>query len=481
MSRVLVTHNYHLALDPREAALARPYPPLGTLVAAANARQQGHDVSVYDPTLDGGPRAFARALEGHDTVAIVADDHSVPQKQCLSSMRRAAFGMIAQAREHGARVLCSGPDASDSPDAYLQAGAQSTVSGEVCEALVEWLNGEDAIQGVHGEQGAGGRRSVIEELGRLPSPAWDLCDLEPYARTWRQHHGTWELNIWTARGCPYRCNWCSKPTWGRTYNVRSPQAVAADIAHVREHYGPDRIWFTDDIFAIRPGWLREFRSALDAPIPYRCLNRVDLVRDGSYTDDLAATGCDEVWVGAESGSDRILAAMDKETTVEEIRAATQVLRSREIRVGFFLQLGYPGESLRDVMSTVRLVQELGPDQIGVSVSYPLPGTPFHDYVSASMKTTNWQASMDNAPLYEAPYSADFYGAAKEVLRSTCSARHAPQALARLVTQPSRRNARSLAGSLYHATRLPWVHGQMVRFARQNPYAVPLTWSETTGR
>ena len=81
MSRILVTHNYHLALDPREAALARPYPPLGTLVAAAYARQQGHEVSVYDPTLDGGPRAFARALEGHDNVAIVADDHSVPQKQ----------------------------------------------------------------------------------------------------------------------------------------------------------------------------------------------------------------------------------------------------------------------------------------------------------------------------------------------------------------------------------------------------------------
>lgn len=477
--RVLVTHPYILRLDHREAALGRPYPPLGTLQAAASLRADGHDVTVLDPMFSSTDTPLDEALAtGHwDLIAVVPDDHSVQIKQCLDQNRSVAHEMLRAAQRHGIPAVISGPDASDHPEVYLSAGARAVFRGEVVAALVEWASGAAAVSGVVGERGADdGHRAVISALDALPDPAWDLCDLTPYARMWRERHGRWEINVWTARGCPYRCNWCAKPVWGRSYHVRSAERVAAEIRMLQDTHAPDRIWFTDDIFALRPSWLKAFRAALGSrPLPYRCLSRVDLLRDPDYVADLAATGCDQVWVGAESGSDRILSAMDKDCTVGDIRRATGLMREHQIRIGFFLQLGYPGEGLEEVRSTVRLIEELRPDEIGVSVSYPMPGTAFFEHVSASMQSSNWSSSMDNIPLFEAPFPAPFYSAAKEVLRSTHSAGFAGPALRAFARAPSQQSARRVVGALYHRARLPLVRARMERLARPNAAAVPLSW------
>ncbi len=316
----------------------------------------------------------------------------------------------------------------------------------------------------------------MTDLDALPDPAWELCDLAPYAAMWRERHGHWELNLWTARGCPYRCNWCAKPIWGRSYHVRAPERVAAELHWLMDTHHPDRIWFTDDIFALQPDWLRRFRAALGGKtLPYRCLSRVDLMREAAYVSDLAATGCARVWVGAESGSDEVLAAMDKDCTVQDIRQAAALLRSHGISMGFFLQLGYPGETLADVQSTVALVAAVRPDEIGVSVSYPMPGTALYERVSSSMTATAWAGSMDNATLFEAPFGEDFYAAAKEVLRSTHSASWLAPSLRGLLRAPSRRAARRLAGALFHTARLPLAQARMRRRAIANTNAVPRTW------
>lgn len=414
-------------------------------MSVAAARAAGHEVVVYDPTFTHEVDTFAEALAGHrpDRVAILADPHAVPQKMCLTVTRDATMRMIGLARAAGARVLVAGPDASDRPALYQAAGADTVVVGEHDRAFLEWA-ADPRPRGVLP------RARPLTDLSGLPFPAWDAVDLPRYRDTWRARHGAWELNVSTARGCPYRCNWCAKPTWGRTYHARPADRVAAEVRALRETWAVDRVWFTDDIFAIHPGWLREYRLALgDTPVPYRCLTRADLVRDGAYVDDLAASGCVEVWLGAESGSDRVLAAMDKDCTVAELHEASRRLRAAGIRRGFFLQLGYPGETYQDVLATLGLVRELEPEELGISVAYPLPGTPFYERVAARLTATSWSTAMDNTLLFEADHPQAFYDAAREVLRAEHALRTAPA-----------RGLRGAAGAAWHAGRWPWHRARM---------------------
>ncbi len=459
MAAILIAHNYHLPLDPRENAAQKPYPPLGTLVSAAAARAAGHDVAVYDPMFCRDVNTFEEALRGHrpHKVAILADPHAIAQKMCTVTMREAAFTMIRAARAGGAEVLVAGPDASDRPQPYQTAGANVVAVGEHDAAFLAWAAGAPDDRGR-----ILSRQTQASDLSSLPFPAWDLVDMPAYASRWRQKHGAWEVNVSTARGCPYRCNWCAKPTWGRSYRVRSVVSVVAEIAALRARWAPDRIWFTDDIFAIKPVWLREFRNAVEAdPLPYRCLTRVDLLRDEQYVEDLARSGCREVWLGAESGSQAVLDAMDKDCTVAEIERASALLKAHNIRQGFFLQLGYPGETYADVLATAAMVRRLAPDEIGVSVSYPLPGTVFYDRVRSQLTTTNWSEAMENTVLYDAPYRQAFYDVARELLRSE-------HATMNFRWEATRKGVRRAAGAAYHLARWPILRGRLSLASQSAP-------------
>ena len=419
---ILLAHGYHLPLDPKENALNKPFPPLGTLVAAGLLRREELEFSFYDPAFCPDPATFTEALRGHRParVALIADPHAIPQKQCTTRQRDAALSMIRQAKEYGkaqgreTEVFVAGPDATDHPDLYLQAGADHVAAGEHEPALLDWARGLPLPALIP-------RRPIIKDLDGLPAPAWDLVDLRAYADRWRRAHGLWELNFSTARGCPYRCNWCAKPTWGRGYQARSPGSVVQELRDIQARYAPDRFWFTDDIFAVRPGWLREFRRILAAtpgpPLRFRCQHRADLLQDPATVADLAASGCVEVWLGAESGSDRVLKAMDKDGTVEEIRTASRLLRQAGVRRGLFLQLGYPGERPEDVAATVRMVRELRPEEIGVSVSYPLPGTVFYERTKHRLQDANWSESMENRLLFRSDLPQSFYDHARALLRA----------------------------------------------------------------
>ncbi len=437
MAELLLAHSLHLGLDPRGAADRSPHPPLGLLVTAAELLRQGLDVAVYDGTF-GRVEDFAAALAGHRPrrVAILADPHNISQKMCLTVWREAAQRMIGMAHDVGATVLVAGPDVTDHPAQYAREGV-TVVIGEHDTAVEAWARGEAPPPG----------RTTRPALTGLPFPAWDRVDMEAYAAMWRAAHGHWELNVSTARGCPFRCNWCAKPTWGRRYTVRPAEEVWAEIDEARRRYRPDRIWFTDDIFGVHKDWLARFADlASPNPLPFRCQSRADLLGDAHVVRDLARAGAAEVWLGAESGSDSVLLAMDKDGTVAEIREAARLLREHGIRTGLFLQLGYPGESVEDVLSTVRLVRELRPDGIGVSVSYPLPGTAFFDRVvgpnAADAADARWSGSMENRLLFSSPYPQGFYDAAREVLR-------AEHAVARFMTRPTLRGA----------ARLPWHLGR----------------------
>ena len=144
-----------------------------------------------------------------------------------------------------------------------------------------------------------------------------------YRQLWRERHGYYSMNMVTTRGCPYHCNWCAKPIWGQRYNSRSPENVAAELLWLKTTYQPDHIWFADDILGLKPGWLERFAAAVHATcaaVPFKCLSRADLVTE-PVAAALVEAGCQTVWIGAESGSQKILDAMEKGDVVADIYLA----------------------------------------------------------------------------------------------------------------------------------------------------------------
>jgi anaerobic magnesium-protoporphyrin IX monomethyl ester cyclase len=436
MLSILVCHSYFLRLDQKQIERAKPYPPLATLQVVSLLREAGHQVSFFDAMLADGIEEFHQLLasQSPQLVLFYEDNFNFLSKMCLATMRRAACEMIGSARRGNARVIAAGPDVSDAPGPYLRAGADLALVGEGLSTLLELLprldaqlniNSEDLVRGLSGIASlAGGKLikasgtkglALAQDAGVA---AWDLVDVERYRSVWMKAHGYFSLNMAASRGCSFRCTWCSKPIWGNQYLQRNPLEVAAEMAYLKRAFNPDHIWFADDIFGFRVDWVTQFAAATrsaGAQIPFNIQTRADLISERMALA-LRDAGCTEAWIGAESGSQKILDAMNKGTTVGEILTARARLKSVGIRVGFFIQLGYIGEQLEDILVTRDLLTTAKPDEIGVSVSYPLPGTKFYELVKAQLRAkTHWQESNDLDMMFQGTYTSDFYRAVRNLL------------------------------------------------------------------
>lgn len=425
--KILLTHSNHVFYDAKQSQKMQPYSPLQTLLAAAVLRSAGLRVEVCDVTLANPEEKLKSAIQrlAPCLVVVCEDDFNFLSKMCLSRNRQLAAWTALAAHEHGCLTAVHGSDSTDHVDHYLDAGFDYVLIGEVEETLRQLATGREpeSIAGLAYRSESRTQRTIARpiqtDLDTLPSPAWDLIDLEAYRNAWVRQHGYFSMNLVASRGCPYRCNWCAKPTYGDNYHVRSPRAVAQEMSFIKKQYAPDHIWFADDVFALSARWTREFASAvqeLDAAVPFKMQSRCDLMTRETVTD-LKRAGCASVWMGAESGSQRILNAMEKGIRVEQIYQARQNLRSHGIQVGWFLQFGYPGEGWEDIESTIRMVRGTQPDDIGVSVSYPLPGTKFYQLVSSKLGSkTNWSESGDLTMMFRGSFSTSLY-------RSLASALH----------------------------------------------------------
>ena len=441
--RILFGQAYHLNRDPKLYRAMQPFPPLGALYAAAVARSLGHIVRIHDSMLSMsiGEWAAAVQINDPDVVVLYEDNFNYLTKMCLSSMRDAGIAMIRIAKRRGASVLVCSSDSSDEPEPYLRAGADCVLTGEGEDTLADVLRLIGGSSDVDAVAIPGlaylddddrlvrtGSRPVIRHVDDLPLPAWDLIDLGRYREIWTRRHGRFALNMVTTRGCPYHCNWCAKPIWGQRYNARSPEEVVRELAVLNQRTGVDYIWFMDDIFGLKPRWIRRFADALEQArleIRFKCLSRPDLLLREGEIDALARAGCDVVWMGAESGSQDVLDAMEKGTTVDMIESACAQLRRHGIRVGMFIQFGYPGETRADIRATLQMLRRTMPDELGISVSYPLPGTRFYERVKAELgKTRHWRDSDDLAMLFEGPFPTGYYRALHRYVHSDIGARRA---------------------------------------------------------
>jgi len=429
---VLLTHSYHLAHDAKQWRKMQPYPPLGTLYAATALRGGSASVAIFDPTFVDPIPNFIEALDRHQPRILVLyeDDFNFVTKMCLTHMRELACELAAIAHFRGITVIAHGSDATDHPNYYLDRGVDFILNGEAEQTLTELCTSllqtgkPKALPGlihyVDDKLATATPSPINSSWANLPTVARELIDMEPYRAAWTAAHGHFSTNVVASRGCPFRCNWCAKPISGSRFQLRRPESVAAELHQLKTVFGVEHIWFGDDVFALDHRWVEAFAMAVESygePLPFKIQSRADLLSE-STVDALKRAGCAEIWMGVESGSQKMLDAMNKGLSLSAVHAARRRLANAGIRACFFLQFGYPGEGWPEILETIALVRETQPDDIGVSVSYPLPGTVFYERVQQQLGSKrNWNDSDDLCTIHTATYRDDFYRALRQALHA----------------------------------------------------------------
>ena len=477
---VLFTHSYFYKLDPKQWRFKQPYPPLATLLAAAVIRDAGFTVSMFDTGLKDSPSEIISAIRNNkpEYLVIYDDGFNYLTKMCLTNMREAAFMMAKIGKRFGCTVIVSSSDSTDHYEKYFLNGVDYVVRGEgeeTLKSLLTTLKSRKPVTDLEGivykrgiETVVNASRPVMRELDQLPLPAWDLIDLAPYRKIWMKHHGYFSLNLATTRGCPFKCNWCAKPIYGNRYNSRSVQHVVKEIELLLHQYKPDHFWMSDDIFGLKPGWVQEFRDVVRARklnFKYKIQSRVDLLLEDDTMQALSESGAETIWVGAESGSQKILDAMDKGTTVDQIFSAARLMRENNIRVAFFLQFGYLGETKADIDATIQMVLDLMPDEIGISVSYPLPGTKFYDKVKGQLlEKQNWSDSDDLDMMFASTFNNRYYKELHRYVHSVYRKHKGYDSLKKLFANPLRLRYKDLRAGLATLYYVPtsFMRGQKLR-------------------
>jgi anaerobic magnesium-protoporphyrin IX monomethyl ester cyclase len=477
---ILFTHSYFLRFDPKQWATAQPYPPLGTLYAAALMREHGYEVSFFDTMFATSALDIAATIEQQqpDIFVLYDDGFNYLTKMCLTNMREAAFGMIQMAKAKGCTVIVSSSDSTDHYEQYLERGADFVIMGEAEMTLLELVQAIpdgnfDHIPGLAFQSIKTARRTVMKDLDALPFPAWDLLDITPYRNMWLKSSGYFSLNMATTRGCPFKCNWCAKPIYGNRYNSRSPENVVQELQFLKEQFQFDHIWFCDDIFGLKPGWVHAFANLIEQEqlqFKFKIQCRADLLLQENYIKDLARAGCHNIWMGAESGSQKILDAMDKGTTVEQIFQSTRLLKKNGIHPSFFIQFGYPGETKEDIAKTIRMIRELMPYEIGISVSYPLPGTPFYERVKTELtKKSNWTDSDELLLMFHNTYPPEYYKKLHRYVHLVFRKQQAWMAMRKALKNPltvTYAELRKMAAACWHMPGLIYERMQLNRYVNE---------------
>lgn len=424
MMELLLTHGYFLYEDPKELRIMKPYVPLGILYISSYLRSKGRAVEVFDTT-------FA---ERADLVSLLRSTPPAVLGVYANLMTRPnVLAILRAAKEAGWKTVAGGPEPAAYADEYLWAGADVVVIGEGEKTLEELLpalrEGSTAelanVRGIafRGEDGSTYRtpaRPLIPDIDRQPWPDRERVDIERYVGVWREHHGAGSVSLITARGCPYRCRWCSHAVFGQTHRRRNPSSVADEVEWLIQRYQPDMAWMADDVFTIHYGWLQKYSAELKRRgirLPFECISRADRL-NAQAMDTLAEMGCFRVWIGSESGSQRLLDAMERGVKVEQVRTAVELAKSRGIQTGMFLMWGYGDENLDDIEATIDHVKRTDPDVYFTTVSYPIKGTPYYEEMAARLVNLKpWREGSDRECRIRGRHSRRFYAFADELLRS----------------------------------------------------------------
>jgi anaerobic magnesium-protoporphyrin IX monomethyl ester cyclase len=387
MTDILLTHGYFLWEDEKERQIMKPYPTLGLLYISAWLRREGFGVEIFDTTFSNREALLARLGQGPGVLGIYTN----------LITRGTIVWIMREARARGWTVVVGGPESANYPEQYLDHGAHVVVVGEGETTLAELLPAlaQHGPHRLHGIQGTVFRdefgltqynpeRPQIADIDSIPWPDREQIDIPKYVDVWRTHHGMGSVNLITARGCPYKCKWCSHAVFGYSHRRRNFKDCADEVQHIYERYKPEQVWYADDVFTINHRWLHEYNAELkrrNLRLPFETISRADRMMKEDVIATLADLGCYRVWIGSESGSQRILDSMQRGVTVEQVQWATKTAQKYGIEVGMFLMWGYDGETLEDIEATIDHVKKANPNVFFTTVAYPIKNTPYYHKVA----------------------------------------------------------------------------------------------------
>jgi anaerobic magnesium-protoporphyrin IX monomethyl ester cyclase len=434
MVDILLTHGYFLWEDEKEQQIMKPYPTLGLLYISSYLRRAGFAVELFDTTFSSRSALAERLAQGPGVLGVYTN----------LMTRQPVLWLAAEAKKHGWTVVLGGPESANYPEEYLARGADVVVIGEGEATLAELLpalaqRGPQRLQGIAGivfrdEFGRfvhTAEREQIADIDSLPWPDRAQIDQQQYVEVWRKHHGMGSVNLITARGCPYKCKWCSHAVFGYSHRRRSYVDCAAEVQHINETYRPDQVWYADDVFTINHKWLYGYAGELKRrglKLPFETISRADRMMKDEVLATLAEMGCYRIWIGSESGSQRILDSMERGVTVEQVQWATKAAQRHGIEVGMFLMWGYDGETVEDIEATIDHVKKANPNIFFTTVAYPIMNTPFFHAVAGQVQLSKpWEEASDRDYLVRGRHSRSYYKQADRWLRSEVAAHRAFEA------------------------------------------------------
>jgi radical SAM superfamily enzyme YgiQ (UPF0313 family) len=417
--KLLLTHGYFLNEDPAEQRIMKPYAPLGILYISAFLKQYGVDNRIFDTTFSTKNDLKNYLIcEKPDYVAIY-----VNLMTKLNVLEIIKF-IRSEAELKNTKVILGGPEVRYNASDFLERGADIIVIGEGEETTLELIKKLETknegklneVKGI-GFNNDNGKiifteeRTLINNIDDLPFPNRKGIDIGKYQQAWKNHHKMDAISVSTMRGCPYTCRWCSRAVYGLSYRRRSPAKVVEELLMLKEEYNPDTIWFVDDVFTVSHKWLSEFteeikRSKLN--IKYECITRADRMNE-DVIKMLKESGCFRVWIGAESGSQKIIDAMDRRVKVEQVRQMIRLTKKYGIETGTFIMLGYPGETEKDIEETIIHLKKSDPDYFTITVAYPIKGTEFFEEVQANQTSAfDWEKQTDRNRDFIRTYPKNYY-------------------------------------------------------------------------
>ncbi|MFN0176189.1 MAG: B12-binding domain-containing radical SAM protein [Saprospiraceae bacterium] len=426
---IVLSHGYFLDDDPKERAIMKPYPPLGLLYLSAWLDLHGVENTIFDTTFSTKAHFKNHLLATRPRVLALY----VNLMTKLNVLEIARF-VRSQETLSDTLLVFGGPDVTHNVADYLTHGADLIVLGEGEQTMLEIALTASAasfsrdqgwqafahIPGLAFLQSDGlvfktAAREKIRDLGTLPFPNRLKINLQLYLDAWKKAHGQSAMSLSTQRGCPYTCRWCSTAVYGQSYRRRSPGNVVDEIVWLQKNYDFDLIWFVDDVFTISHKWLGEFRDELmkrEVKVQFECITRADRL-NREVLEILKEAGCFRVWIGAESGSQRIIDAMDRRVDVQQVRSMIQTARQIGIEAGTFIMLGYPGETEADIHETVQHLKASNPDLFTITVAYPIKGTGLYEEVQASSPEYSgsglpWEQRTDRDLDFQRTYPRRYY-------------------------------------------------------------------------
>ncbi len=413
---IFLTHAYYLQEDPVEAKIMKPYVPLGLLYVSAYLQREKVENYVFDATFSNREEQL-QYIENQKPDIVAVYVNLMTKINVIKLIKI----LKKDARYGFPKIVLGGPDVTYNLENYLKAGAQYIVIGEGEQTMLELYKAitekidVSLVNGIayleNNRVVKTPARSKIKDLSTLPLPNRDAIDISKYLNMWKKHHGKSSMTISTQRGCPYTCKWCSTAVYGQSYRRRPAKQVVEEMAMLQKKYNPDSIWFVDDVFTVSHKWIKSFVAETqqqNIKIPFECITRAERLND-EILQLLKQAGCFRIWIGAESGSQKIIDKMDRRVDVNVVKQAIINTNAIGIETGTFIMLGYPGETREDINQTIKYLKEANPTHYTITIAYPIKGTALYSEIEKEITVKpNWETSTDRQIDFKRTYSRKFY-------------------------------------------------------------------------